>query len=181
MSEIADARTPLEATGLCHGSLCSQGDHYDIPALDSTHMPMLCHLVLQYSCPENPHGQRSLAGYRSQGHKELDTTEHLSRTQHTVHLQSECEHGSLVKVHAHPHDAQTKSSSTQVANTDVLTNRNGRRVKVGKQEGNHRRTGHERCPRAALERGSSLQRRERISNAKVVGTFATCWGDFGCD
>jgi len=29
---------------------------------------------LQYSCLENPHGQRSLAGYSPQGHKELDTT-----------------------------------------------------------------------------------------------------------
>ena len=31
--------------------------------------------LLQYSCLENPHGQRSLAGYSSRGHKELDTTE----------------------------------------------------------------------------------------------------------
>ena len=30
---------------------------------------------LQYSCLENPHGQRSLAGYSPQGRKELDTTE----------------------------------------------------------------------------------------------------------
>ena len=30
---------------------------------------------LQYSCLENPHGQRSLAGYSPWGHKELDTTE----------------------------------------------------------------------------------------------------------
>ena len=30
---------------------------------------------LQYSCLENHHGQRSLAGYRPQGHKELDLTE----------------------------------------------------------------------------------------------------------
>ena len=29
----------------------------------------------QYSCPENPHGQRSLAGYSVWGHKESDTTE----------------------------------------------------------------------------------------------------------
>ena len=33
---------------------------------------------LQYSCLENPHGQRSLAGYSPWGHKELDTTEPLS-------------------------------------------------------------------------------------------------------
>ena len=30
---------------------------------------------LQYSCLENPHGQRSLAGYKPGGHKESDTTE----------------------------------------------------------------------------------------------------------
>ena len=35
---------------------------------------------LQYACLVNPHGQRSLAGYSSQGHKESDMTE---VTQHT--------------------------------------------------------------------------------------------------
>ena len=30
---------------------------------------------LQYSCLENLHGQRSLVGYSSWGHKESDTTE----------------------------------------------------------------------------------------------------------
>ena len=30
---------------------------------------------VQYSCLENPHGQRSLAGYSPQGHKESDMTE----------------------------------------------------------------------------------------------------------
>ena len=30
---------------------------------------------LQYSCLENPHGQRSLAGYSPWRHKESDTTE----------------------------------------------------------------------------------------------------------
>ena len=30
---------------------------------------------LQYSCLENPHGQRSLAGYSPCGHKESDTTD----------------------------------------------------------------------------------------------------------
>ena len=33
---------------------------------------------LQYSCLENPYGQRSLAGYNPWGHKESDTTEPLS-------------------------------------------------------------------------------------------------------
>ena len=35
----------------------------------------------QYSCLENPHGQRSLAGCSPWGRKESDRTEHLS----TVH------------------------------------------------------------------------------------------------
>ena len=30
---------------------------------------------LQYSCLENPHGQRNLVGYSPQGHKELDMNE----------------------------------------------------------------------------------------------------------
>ena len=34
--------------------------------------------TLQYSCLENPHGQRSLMGNSSWGHKESDTTEQLS-------------------------------------------------------------------------------------------------------
>ena len=37
---------------------------------------------LQYSCLENPHGQKSLAGCSPWGHKESDTTERLS-TAHT--------------------------------------------------------------------------------------------------
>ena len=37
---------------------------------------------LQYSCLENSHGQRSLAGYSPWGHKELDTTEQLNTAQH---------------------------------------------------------------------------------------------------
>ena len=38
----------------------------------------------QYSCLENPHGQKSLAGYSPKGHKESDMTE---TTQHTrTHL-----------------------------------------------------------------------------------------------
>ena len=37
---------------------------------------------LQYSCLENPHGQRSLAGYSPWGHKESDTTERLTFSLH---------------------------------------------------------------------------------------------------
>ena len=41
---------------------------------------------LQYSCLENPHGQRSLAGYSPWVQKESDTTEQLSTAQHTIIL-----------------------------------------------------------------------------------------------
>ena len=36
---------------------------------------------LQYSCLENPRGQRSLAGYSPWGRKELDTTEWVNTAQ----------------------------------------------------------------------------------------------------
>ena len=39
---------------------------------------------LQYSCLENPHGQRSLVGYSLWGCKESDMTERLSLTQKLV-------------------------------------------------------------------------------------------------
>jgi len=48
-------------TGLISGSGRSPGEGNDNP--------------LQYSCLENPHGQRSLVGYSPWGHKELDTIE----------------------------------------------------------------------------------------------------------
>ena len=38
---------------------------------------------LQYSCLENPHGQRSLEDYSPWDHKESDMTEQLSTAQHT--------------------------------------------------------------------------------------------------
>ena len=41
---------------------------------------------LQYSCLENPHGQRSLVGYSPRGREELDTTEQLSTAQHVIPL-----------------------------------------------------------------------------------------------
>ena len=37
---------------------------------------------LQYSCLENPHGQRSLVGYSLWGHKESEKTEQLG----TAHI-----------------------------------------------------------------------------------------------
>ena len=39
---------------------------------------------LQYSCLENPHGQRNLAGYSPWGWKELDMTQQLSTAQHNM-------------------------------------------------------------------------------------------------
>ena len=50
-----------ETTGLIPGSGTSSGGGNGNP--------------LQYTCLENPHGQRSLAGHSPLGHKELDTTE----------------------------------------------------------------------------------------------------------
>ena len=41
---------------------------------------------LQYSCLENPYGQRRLEGYSPWGHKELDRTERLSTAQCTTTL-----------------------------------------------------------------------------------------------
>ena len=38
---------------------------------------------VQYSCLENPHGQRNLVGYSPWGHKESDMTEQLS-----IHMQT---------------------------------------------------------------------------------------------
>ena len=39
----------------------------------------------QYSCLENPHGQRSLAGYNLRGHKESDKAEQLSSYVYILH------------------------------------------------------------------------------------------------
>ena len=56
---------------------CNVGDLASIPGLERS--PGEEHgNPLQYSCLENPHGQRSLEGYSAWGRKELDTTEWLS-------------------------------------------------------------------------------------------------------
>ena len=44
---------------------------------------------LQYSCLENPHGQRSLAGNSPWGHKELDMTDRVSTAKHTYNSSSQ--------------------------------------------------------------------------------------------
>ena len=62
-------------------STCNVGDLGLIPGLGRS--PGGGHgNPLQYSCLENPHGQRSLVGYSPWGHKESDTTERLS----TAHM-----------------------------------------------------------------------------------------------
>ena len=63
-------------------STCNGGDLGSIPGLgrspgEGNGNP------LQYSCLENPHGQRGLTGYKPWDCKEWDTTERLSTTQHT--------------------------------------------------------------------------------------------------
>ena len=40
--------------------------------------------IIQYSCLENPHGQRNLAGYSPWGRRESDTTEQLFTAQNSV-------------------------------------------------------------------------------------------------
>ena len=50
----------------------------------------------QYSCLENPHGQRSLLGTVHWFHKELDMTERLSTHTHKVAGLESCEVASLV-------------------------------------------------------------------------------------
>ena len=44
---------------------------------------------LQYSCLENPYGQRSLAGYHPWDHEELDVTEHAHRVAWMGHKRKE--------------------------------------------------------------------------------------------
>ena len=60
---------------------CNAGDLGSIPGLGRS--PGARHdNPLQYSCLENPRGQRSLATYSPWGCKELNTTERLSTAQH---------------------------------------------------------------------------------------------------
>ena len=63
---------------------CNVGDLGSIPGLEKS--PGGQHgNPFQYSCLENPHGQRSLAGYSPWGHKESDKTERLS-THTYIHI-----------------------------------------------------------------------------------------------
>ena len=62
-------------------SACNVGDLGSIPGLGRSHGGGHGN-PFQYSCLENHHGQRSLAGYDPWGLKESDTTERLSTAQH---------------------------------------------------------------------------------------------------
>ena len=59
-------------------SACNAGDLGSIPGLGRP--PGGGHgNSPQYSCLENPHGHRSLAGYSKWGHKESDMTEQVTK------------------------------------------------------------------------------------------------------
>ena len=70
-------------------SACNAGDLGSIPGLGRILWRILQRVCQENPrvCLENPNGQRSLAGYRSGGRKELDTTEWLStQTKHASHI-----------------------------------------------------------------------------------------------
>ena len=62
-------------------STCSVGDLGSIPGLGRSPAHGKGY-PLQYSCLENPHGQRNLAGYSPWGHKESGMTDWLGIAQH---------------------------------------------------------------------------------------------------
>ena len=66
-------------------STCNAGDLGLIPGSGKSPGGRLGN-PLQYSCLENPHGQRSLAGYSPWGRKEQNTTQQLSTAQHSTYL-----------------------------------------------------------------------------------------------
>ena len=61
-------------------SACNVRDLSSIPGLGRSHGGGHGN-PLQYSCLDNSHGKRSLAGYSPWGHKELDMTKWLSTAQ----------------------------------------------------------------------------------------------------
>ena len=63
---------------LVNESACNVGDLGVIPGLGRYPGGGEHGNLLQYSCLENPHGQRSLAGYSPRGCKESDMTEQLN-------------------------------------------------------------------------------------------------------
>ena len=83
-------RASLNISGFPGGSdgkesTCNVGDLGSIAGLERS--PGGGHdNPLQYSCLENPHGQRNLVGYSPWGCKELDVTEQLSTARHRYFL-----------------------------------------------------------------------------------------------
>ena len=70
-------------------SACDAGDLGLIPGLGRS--PGGGHgSPLQYSCLENPHGQRSLMGDSPSGHKESDVTETKHTAQRSWRLNEGC-------------------------------------------------------------------------------------------
>ena len=68
-------------------SACNAGDQGSISGLGRSPGGGLGN-PHQYSCLENPYGQRSLAGYNPWDHKELDTTERLSTAQKNTKIKT---------------------------------------------------------------------------------------------
>ena len=69
-------------------STCNEGHLGSIPGLGRS--PGGGHgNPLQYSCLDNPHGQRSLVGYSPRGHQESDSIERLSTASKVDHKQNQ--------------------------------------------------------------------------------------------
>ena len=74
LNYLAQKDSPIICGSDSKESACNEGDLGLIPGLGRS--PRGGHGDLfQYSCLENPYGQRSLAGYSPWGHKELNMTE----------------------------------------------------------------------------------------------------------
>ena len=74
---MTDAISSVGFPGGSDDKECNAGDLGSIPGLGRS--PGGGHgNLLRYSCLENPHEERNLAGYSPWGHKESDTTEQLS-------------------------------------------------------------------------------------------------------
>ena len=93
------------STGLIPGSGRSPGGGHGNP--------------LQYSCLENPHGQRSLAGYSPWGHKESDTTEQPS-TQHMPKLIFQLVKGRIKSSLTPLYHSDGKESACNVGNLSLI-------------------------------------------------------------
>ena len=84
-------------------SACNAGDLGSVPGLERS--PGEGHgNPHQYSFPENPYGQKSLAGYSPWGCKESDTTEWLNTAQHIEFKKKRDKRiwkEPLIKIHEH--------------------------------------------------------------------------------